>query len=185
MVQMIRSFAFILCFQAIFSGGAVAGNDTVFLKPHKSVYQDLSVDVEQITAVPSYLSHYNGEEFQPVDIFVTGSTRESADFRSDAQIVGFQVEGNGYYTSMIAATYAGELYLFTSLRSLQLGQAEAVIGDVSEKGVVTLYSPYKQESTLVQYNPRIMEKIMSWIISAGGRVTQADEWLEFKVIEKR
>ena len=185
MVQIIRSFALILCAQVALAGLALAGNDTVFLKSHKSVYQETPINVEQITAVPSYLSNYNGEEFQPVEIFVNGSTSDNEDFRGDAQIVGLQVEGSGVYASVITATYAGELYFFTSLRALQLGQAEAVVGDVSELGVVTLYSAYRQESALVNYNPTVMDKIMSWIISAGGRVTQADEWLEFKVIEKK
>ena len=59
------------------------------------------------------------------------------------------------------------------------------IGNVDASGYVIFYPDYDLDIALVEYNPTIMDKIMSWIISLGGRITQADKRLEFKVIEKK
>lgn len=185
MSNILRLVIFLASLQTIVSSTAYAGNDTVFFRAETSVYQESPVSVEYITAVPSYLSSYSGEEFQPVEIFIGGSIDGNPDFRSNTGIVGFQLEGSGFYSSVLTATYGGELYLFTNLRNLQLGEAEAVVGSVSADGLVSLYSAYKQETSLVEYNPTVLDKIMSWVISLGGRVTEADEWLEFKIIEKK
>jgi hypothetical protein len=163
---------------------AKAGNDTVFFNSERSVYTSEDIKVNQVFVSPVMIAGAEELEFQPVEIIISGTGESGESYDLSSTSVAYQVEGEGIFTITIAAVYGNQLYIFTNLRNLKDGYPLASIGTIVGNEVI-FSSEFKNEFALVKYNPTIFDKIMSWVISMGGRVTSADEWLEIKIIEPK
>ncbi|MDB2447129.1 hypothetical protein N9W79_00735 [bacterium] len=171
--------------QSLPTSAAFAGNDTVFFSSEQSTYQRLEIKVEKMVAVPDYIPGARNLEFQPVNLLISGAFESGKRVRMTSSMFAYQVAGEGYYSIMIPAVYGDELYLFANLMDLKEGNPYTSVGTVDETGIVEISRGYKVETALVKYRPSVLDKIMSWIVSLGGRVTESDDWLEVKVIEKK
>ena len=171
-------------FSALTANFASAGNDTVFFNAQNSVYSKKNIEVLSVSTLEEVYPGQSHEAFKPVSLQVEGNVDGELSLLHTHGIA-YQVEGEGHYTYMLLGRYGYTLYAFRNLNDLNIGNPYVEIGNVDASGYVIFYPDYDLDIALVEYNPTIMDKIMSWIISLGGRVTQADKWLEFKVIEKK
>ena len=163
---------------------ATAGNDTVFFSSANSVYSKKNIDVKAVMALEEVYPGQSNEAFKPVSLQVEGNLDgQPSIFHTNS--IAYQVEGEGVYSYMLLGRYGYTLYAFRNLNELNIGKPYIEVGNVDRSGYVMFFPEYGLDIALVEYNPTVLDKIMSWIVSLGGRVTQADEWLEFKVIEKK
>ena len=160
---------------------AIAGNDSVFFQGGDDVYSEEIIRANKTVISHRILPGAAGLEFKPVEIIVSGTGELGRTYTLASSWIGFGVEGDGVFQVMLPAVYGGELYVFSNLNDLKSGNYQAVLGQIRGKHLY-FYPSYKTSFSIVDYNPKLIDKIMSWIISLGGRVTEADQWLEIKVL---
>lgn len=177
-------FPLLVAINTLLVQSAFAGNDTIYFRGETSVYQYKYIEVDSLAVMPSDLPGASNSEFKPVEFMVFGKI-DGEDVSYVTQFAGYQYEGAPSYTMLILARYGSKVYGFKNIGDLKNGQNYYLIGQINELGQVEVLDDLSYEIRLVNYNPTILDKIMSWVISLGGRMTSADEWLEVKFIEKK
>lgn len=150
----------------------------------RSPYSKAELTIEKVQIHPLDLDPLvESEDFQAVHFRLLAKTPDGKSRVYEDEMAFYTKRNSGIWSSKIFAVSMDALYMFSNVEDYRTGNVEAIIGYINSDDSVEPLPTFETYAELVDYDPSVFDKLISWLISGGAGFPRKTTFVNLLFIE--